>query len=864
MAGIKDHMRRGMSAGLAFLLLANPVLAAATTATTYDETLARYLRGEASLGEVEEARRAFQRESIERSVATQAPDAGEGEDRGSRRSASAPRAPEGAAEDPSTLGKIAAWVRDIPKRFTRRFVADDKGFERPEDIEKHIDTSVVKAYTANAAQREADSTWVRPVKVTAKNELNKVQSVIERVVGFGGMAALAKALSGDRQAQQAVQTATKVVAKLGAAEKQTLIQGLSKSGLGKQISQLIGGKPTSAFGKVVKDQFGNNLILAVAASGLVSAFLNDGLDLDTLKDHLVALNAVESRRTHRENLIALPLETIAFYHMDRGATSLFNSLWTKVTSGTGGLAGWLTRSERAISAFGQSIVKTPPPHLAAKAAELTKTASSLGLPGVSGATALTLRGAAEAMFKAGTLGLVGIPLINGGWKVVMGFPEGMVIGGNRGKTYARYDLFYNYYQRTGSKVKDAVEERRMALNTFIDDHRKFPASHFLNYFARMAGGYMGAVVASTLLAPTGILGFGAALVVSAIFSEGLGALGTWLGAKMDTSPRFYRRLYKNNAEDIFESAAAMGVDLPEKRDALATLAELDRARARLRIRSRADLARVQAAGGPAVQELEALAARYADKKQAYMRAMADLADDRANDWERLMKVSQVNHRIHFVRAFEDITLEQRDDGYTWIVCPGFEAKASPRYDFVDAEGRRGVWDYKTNRILDVGFVSHNNGKRITFLDDESVDVKDGVMAVGYDPETSKGEVVVTKDGIIMERGPKREWLLRGYGGEYDIVLRTSGRRFAWDDTRFVEVGTRAHEKLAAGIAEKAVKDAKAQAFSDELKGDLVAKTQSRRRRGDVDAALIDLGRLARAKGASSSERFTAVMAASVR
>lgn len=844
-------------------LVAAPLAEGALSASDFDQVYARYVRGEISLAEVEEARKAFQKLSVEQAV-VRAPSSGDGESLVARdgvlqgtgdgtitggplpEAGAAGEAPPPAGKA-GTLGKIASWIRDIPRRTVRRFFPGD----RIEDVAQgthDIDNSPVPAYTANAAQREADSDWKRPVTVTAKAEINKVQSVLERVIGFGGLAALAKALAGDKTAIKAVNAASAAVKKMTPSQRATLTRTLSKTPIKAQIAQFIGGKPTSGLGKIVKDQFGNNMILAVAASTLAGVLLNDGLDLDTLKDNLVALNAIESRRTVRENLIGIPLETVAFYHMDRFAGSVFDKLWTRVSSGAGGIAGWVNATEKVVTRFGDKIVKHPPTHLAAKAAELGRSASSLGLPGVTGATQLTLRGAAEGLFKAGTLGVIGIPLINGAWKVVLGHAEGMYLGGNRSKVFARYDLHDTYFQRTGNKFKDAVEERKWATLNFIENHEKFPFTNFLNYFFRMAGGYVGAVVASSLFAPVSLPTFGAALVVSAIFSEGGVAIGNWLGAKLDTSPAFYRRLRKKNARRVHELALDMDLDLPERRRAMRALAALDRARSRMGIRSNAQVAAVMEAGGPPARELTALAAEYRREKEALHVRIAEVADQRADDYEALMKVSQVNGRIKFVESFDKIRISQKD-GYSWIETPGFSGKAMPRYDFVTADGRRGVWDYRTNRVIDVGVIREQNGNRIAFLDDAGVKVRDGVLVVLDDPENNAdapaGTAAVSKNGVILEKGPKGEWLARGYGGEYDIVLRESGRRFAWDGERFNEVTSEVRAAAAAKADE--AKDPKTREFSAKLVASLAEKGAGSVEgdAGLVHDALRDIARIAR-------------------
>lgn len=875
---------RWLAGGLALQLTLQPAIAAAQAPRAYDQVYARYLRGDASLGEVEAARRSFNLEALEAAQPQILPAVDDLEASrqdvspaalGAIAGATAAATAAAEARQPGTLTKIASWVKDIPARTVRRWKGESQGFQTAEEANEFIENSKVPAYTANATQREAESDWKRPVLVTAQAEVNKVQAVIERVVAFGGITALTKAAGGDAASQKVIQQATQVVAKMTPAQKAQLASGLGgASGLGTMIRKMISGKPTSMLGRIVKDDFGNNILIAVAASGIVSAFLNDGLDLDTLKDKLVALNAIQSNRSRREDLMLQPLEAVAYLHMDKGASKAFQSLWSRATSGSGRLAQMLTGADEALTKFGSRFVKAPPAHLAEKAAAFGRQASSLGLPGVSGATSLSLAGMAEATFKAGTVGLIGMPLIMTGWRAIGGLKEGHYIGGSRDRIFARYDLYDTYYQRTGDRFKDALQERRVALLNLFEGYKKFPWTNALDYFFRFVGGYTGAVIASSIVAPVGIASFAVSLIVSAVFAEGGVALGKWLGAKLDTSGKFYERIRRANTEKIFQQQLADGTAVAEREAAMRALAELDKYRAALGVRNGKDLARVMEAGGGNAAELERLAQAYQEAKRIYVSQVAAKADEAAGGIEKLVRSSQANDRVKYVRSFDEVKLVQKGT-YVQMQVGDESFYASPRYDIVTAEGRRGVWDYKTNRVIDVGSVHTNNGNRITFLDDAGVVAKDGVLQAKDKSELEKaaGNAFISNNGIVLEKGKKGEWLVRGYGGEYDIVLRDSGRRFKWDGQRYVEAGG-PHDKPAAKVAEaeldakaqkkaakkadaKAESEARARAFSAKILKDLtasVAPTDGDALRG----AFQDLGRMAKAQG-SVTQRYAAAL-----
>lgn len=842
--------RAGASACLA-AALANPV--AATPGLP--EVFARYARGEASLGEVEEARREFAARRSAEAVALAGepgegtgPGEGEGGEPGKGAS---PAPPEGTGK----AAGILRWIQDIPQRFVRRFTADKVGFTAAGEAERFVESSPVPAYTGTASQREAESDVMRPILVTAQEEVNTVQGVLERVITFGGIAALTKALGGDAGAGRAIETAGKVLNRMGAEEKRGFAQKLGNSALGKSIAKALSGKPTTALGRLVKDEAGSNILVAVAASGLVSAFLDDGLDLDTLKDHLQALNAIEPTRTAKEEAFLYPAEAVALYHMDAKATKVFQALWAKATGGSGAVAGALAKAEGAISGLGARMVKKVPAHLEARAASFANKGSSLGFAGITGATQLSLQGISEAAFKAGTLGVLGTPLIYTGWKVLGGMEDGMYIAGSRSKIFARYDTDTNYYQRTGNKLRDAIEERKVATQDLWEYFGRFPMTNGLEFFMRFAGGYTGAVIASSIVAPVGIMTFGASLVISAIFSEGGVTFGRWLGAKVDTSEGHYARLREKNARAVLGRLTGEGMALPERARALDALAALDQERAARGIRTANDLEVLMQRGGEPAGKLQALADSYLAARQGYLEAMARTAAGRAEDFEALVKVNQANRRIKFVERLDDVRLVKKGAYVSFELPDGWSAHASPRYDFVDARGHRGVWDWKTGRLVDVGKVADFGGKRVAFVDDAGVAVADGVIAArGDDLERSPGNVHVTSNGIVLEKLASGSWSVRGYGGEYDLFLRGSGRRFSWDGKRYVEV--------KPGAAAQAQEDPGREALVAELVGSLAGRGKGPGRAGKRPAliqAMDDLSRLHSASGADLGARYTAVL-----
>jgi len=145
---------------------------------------------------------------------------------------------------------------------------------------------------------------------------------------------------------------------------------------------------------------------------------------------------------------------------------------------------------------------------------------------------------------------------------------------------------------------------------------------------------------------------------------------------------------------------------------------------------------------------------------------------------------------------------------------------------------------ETNRILDVGQFSENNGNRILFIDSSSIDVSgDGALVNRED-----GKVRITKDGIVFERMASGQWSVKGYGGEYDVVCRDTGKRYAWTGKQYVaaEKVMAANEKAGAGKP---------------APEDVIPLETKAPEKHPLVTALRDLSRLSRANGSTQTLRL---------
>ena len=835
---------RILAFSLAWLLTVQPLLAATSLASLYQ----KYARGEISLSEYEDAK-CKQNEIEKARTRVMAPaatsDVVEGE---------VAEVPQGKVQ------KIAKWVVDIPKRFLTRRTNSSGYFKDFDEIQKYEDEAIVKPYSGNAAMREADATIWRPVKVTALNEINQMQGVVEKLIAFNAVTVLTKANGGNAAAQSLIERGKQVLSKLTPAQKSAFAQNFAKGNIG-NLARNAATNSKGLLKKLTLDKSGNNMLLIGVAASVVGIFLNDGLDLDTLKDHIVSLNLVQNQRSLSEYMIGNPVTAIAYYHANNKATLLFNSIYDKARQ-AGALGRAIKGAEKSVGAIGSKLLKKPPANLAGKAKAFGDTAKGLGLPGISAAEQLSFKALSENAFKGLGLGVAMKLALDLCWDVTVGIEDGVYVHGRRDKNFVRFhDLPYNYFQKSGNKFKDMIEERRIALQTRADTYTKWPITQFLNGFAMFMGGYLGAVLASSLLPVTGVASFGVTLLLSAIVAQGGMAFGTWLGAKLDTSSWFFGKQLKKNAEKWKSVAANTDLAPKESGRAVNELSKLDDLRRSLGLRNKSDFKRLKKAGGSQWNELVSQSKAYLAARDDYENKVADLVFQRSLDIEKLTRASQANRNVLFVRHLSDVQLI-KEGGYIKILITGdtgvpFKKNATPRYDIIDTRGHRGVWDSKTNRIIDCGPMNDTNGLRILFADDEDVEVNDrGELAV-----IKGGKLGITKAGIVYEQlEGSKDWNLKGYGAEYDIVLRKSGHRFRWDGTTYVTYEA-SRTKNSAAKDEKAEKKKQKKEAAKKKK---LAKLReqlfgSSKAKDPVLAALKDLSRLAKANGVSTNERLASVV-----
>jgi len=168
----------------------------------------------------------------------------------------------------------------------------------------------------------------------------------------------------------------------------------------------------------------------------------------------------------------------------------------------------------------------------------------------------------------------------------------------------------------------------------------------------------------------------------------------------------------------------------------------------------------------------------------------EVAQLRAREMIKRKKIGkQSPRRIYFMDRLSSLQYEKRGDyWYMFNEDEGqgrvFDVEAHMRYDFLDVEGKQGVWDQKTPQgIHYVGDLALTNGLDIGFLSaDSTFDFQEGGKVLN----SKKGSNFrVLSNGSIWVRDEEnpQSWLVKGLTFNTDIVIRDGKGRFTIDPDR---------------------------------------------------------------------------------
>ncbi|MFC1745824.1 hypothetical protein ACFL35_17660 [Candidatus Riflebacteria bacterium] len=638
------------------------------------------------------------------------------------------------------LKNITEWVKDFPTRVSRPF---KKGEEwDPDTLRQIVEESKSPSFTGNAANRLADSGIMMPLKQVGQGLIDRKVDIIKTFVANNALNVVNKSFD-SRKGSQSIQQAVKV------AESMTPAQ---RARLNSTFASLPGGDKLQATYPKIKAHVKNralahrNPALISVLSGLLNAGIYDGLDINGIKDKMIAPAAIMETRRMGENLVGgLGAGAIARemdFVLDKGFEKIYAAALKSVKFGP-----TLSRMDSTIARLGKAIFKADRLGLKSGADAGGQLTKKLGLVGVGAGSRLTLKSVAKSLFKGAGFGIGLAFIADSFWDIACGLPNTAVIGGNRNRPVKRVEQRHNQFQKSGNKLKDWWTERRAALRNRVAGWRKWPFTKIIGSVGGFMGGTLGSVVAGALLIGGGPAVMFGGILVSALFAGLGGFVGSWLGSKLDRNKKFI---------SIKKSLWAKGVH---------------RRYNRMFIKS-----------------------GLLPDSPASKRRIKELAKRRVEDISKLEAVGRPRMAIKLVRSLNDIKIVKQGSYYYFKVDKNHGGplffKATPYYDFIDAEGNQGIWDPTLKRVVNVGKVREHSGKSVIVLREQDIKISgDRILA----KQKNLNFDYIESLGVFMQKIDGR-WEITGMGATYDVFVAETGQRFEYKDGKLVRVVSKKEDK----------------------------------------------------------------------
>ena len=617
-----------------------------------------------------------------------------------------------------SAGEAMSWIRAFPKRFFRRLVPPKERIENPEELERVFAEAPNETFDGNGARRDEESSILRPVKQVGLAVLDGQIKIVKQFCSFQA-AKLVTDFGRQALATGAIAKAGQVMSGMGAETAERLNRQLLESGFGRDLFRHLAlGEGSKSF--LLRE--GNFALMAFIAV-FVSAGIYDGLDVDTFKDRIIAVSPYMSSHTTGLNFGGTLAQSFASRHIYAAFQGGFDRLYERAIASRSTWGAALRRMDAGTAAMGERLFRSA---RQGGAAEGTSLATRMGLVGVGEGTALSLKGLAGRAAIGTGFALVGELGVDASVALARGMPDRVMLGADRNRLYVQQDTNWWQFQRTGKGLQDWWEQRRILLRELVHQRLKLPVTHLTYPLTAMLGGYAGSVVAGMLFAGGGLVPIVGGTLVSSLFA-GVGAwIGRWAATKIDRGTFM-----------------------------------MDRRREGYVRRLRRE-----------IREMPRVVEEAWDEDR-----IDEIARARALDFEKLEKAGQVGARLLVVDDFANVRLG-RKGGYVYMVIDEehgsrhFE-KADNRFDVIDLEGNRLVFDLHRDALRPVGRVAENSGRKICFVDGRPA-VEEDHLVNGED-----GELHLFANGLILERRDE-EWIVRGQGAADDVFFRDTEERFAWD------------------------------------------------------------------------------------
>jgi len=619
------------------------------------------------------------------------------------------------------------YIGDMVKRFDRDINPKDRSFT-PDEVQDLIDQSVNPTFSGNPTLRQEESNIIRPIKQVGLKVLDSEIGIVQTFLSYEA-ARFLKASFTDSRINYHMAKARQAIYLLSKSQAESLTKFFTKVQIGPKIKVL-----ANSMGPKVKNFVATeaNFALMSVLGALIWMGVYDSLDVYALKDRVLSLDPLNTNSTWSHTLIPDFLGATASRHVYGFFNNQFDKVYERMLKSKGFGSHLLKSLDKRADILGKKILKSA--RLGLKPAGGESLAAKLGLVGIGEGTQFTLQGFLRNLSAGVAYGLVINLVVDTVVVGARGYSNSSIVGANRDVKIRRPEYNGYLYQRTGSKAQDWLKERKFALMDMLDGYSKNPLTKFVSTLSGWMGAYGGSVVAGAVLVGGGIPAMVGGVMIASVFA-GVGSfLGDWLTTKFERGDSVKnlrrsfveRRLFKVIKKmKIFDEG---NIDLDEART---------------------------------------------------------IAKDRSWDMYKRESMGQTYSRMFLVESFDHIELFEKKGIVHMKVDEEhgeeLNKEAHMRYDFVDLNGHRGIWDYGTKVVYNVGLMEKNNGYTVIFISDsDQVDIRDGILL------SEKGSKFrVLSNGIIMtpsELNPK-DWAIRGINVNTDVFTRSSKTRFTWDYDR---------------------------------------------------------------------------------
>ncbi len=602
----------------------------------------------------------------------------------------------------------------------------------PDQIEKIIDTSTTETFVGNPTLRVENSSILRPIKQIGLRVLDGEIGIVQTFLSYEAVKFLKESLTGKR-VNVAMGTARKVVRSMTPSELKGINGALNKMTIGSQISKALKTAPIGVR-KYMKTEV--NFALMAVVGALINMGIYDGLDVNTMKDKILALDPLKYNTTARHGVLPNFLGGAASRQFFTLFNNKFDLIYDRIYNSRSFGGYLLKRMDTSADVIGRKIFKATRLGIETESGE--SLAKRLGLVGVGEGTQFTLKGFLRSMSTGLAFGLGARLAVDSIIVGARGYVDTAVIGGNRNKKTLRPEYNSFAYQRSQSEIKNWFSERKFALLDLFDGYRKTPITNVVSAASGMIGGYFGSVIAGAVLVGGGLPAIVGGVMIASLFA-GIGSfLGQWSTLKFERG-KFMKGVRRQLVERrLYKAILKMNVF---------TKGKITKDKAR------------------------------------------DLAKIRSEDMFKRESFGQVYSRLFLVESFDKIEISQSGEIYKLNVAEehgeSLDIEAHIRYDFISLEGDQGVWDIVTNKIYNVGNVQQNSGFSVIFItDNENIILGDGTL-----DSVKGGEFRVLSNGLIMTLSDfdRKRWVIRGQNVNTDVFLRKRMERYTWDYDREVFV-----------------------------------------------------------------------------